>query len=109
MSFFAGFVLRGSVGHSSLPTATAGSVDVRRLSRTFGLAALLVLAVGAWAEPAVAVAIDDTYYQWCTEALGQKAYCCNKAGGVWTGSNCTDAVSTPAPSLAPPNNGILFP
>ena len=79
------------------------------LRTTSGLAALLVLAAGMFADPPAARAYDDTYFQWCIRAVGEGGYCCNKAGGIWDGSNCYDAIPSATPTYQPPNNGFLVP
>lgn len=88
-------------------TASADSAR-RRLSRSFGIAALFV-SVGLVAGPPPAGAYDGTYYAWCKEAVGGDSYCCNQAGGVWTGGGCTDSVPSQAPVYVPPDSGILVP
>lgn len=71
-----------------LPTASAGSGRARRLSLTCGLAGLLVTAAVACATHPVARAYDGTYYDWCVQAVGDKAYCCTQAGGSWSNGSC---------------------
>lgn len=103
-----GCLQSGSFGQFLSPKATMSSATSRR-SRMLGLAAVLALAVGVWAEPPVARAFDDPYYQWCLQAVGEDGYCCNQAGGVWLGGSCSNATPSPAPTYVPPNTGILFP
>lgn len=99
-----------SVGKIPSSAGTAGLVFARRLRRLFGVAALLALASAApWVELPVARAYDGTYYQWCLSTIGQAGYCCNQAGGVWTGGSCTDVTPSQGPTFIPPNSGFFLP
>jgi hypothetical protein len=80
-----------------------------RVARTtLGLAAILVPTIGLIAHPPAARAYDGIYYEWCKQAVGEEAYCCAKAGGVWNGG-CDNAAPSPTPNVLPPIGGILTP
>ncbi len=78
------------------------NAGARRFLRTLGLIALFVVAAVLWSDPPVAQAYDHEYYRWCVQAVGEEAYCCNKAGGVWTGSGCAETPPSPTPPYIPP-------
>ena len=73
------------------------------------LAALVALAAGVFVDPPAARAIDNTYFSWCQQAVGDDDYCCNKAGGVWDGSHCGDTAPSPTATYLPPNSGFFVP
>jgi len=88
--------------------AKSSSMAGRKLSKIAGLL-LLAIVAGGLANPPVARAYDEEYYLWCLGAIGGRAFCCNQAGGVYTGSGCANAVPSQAPEYIPPNTGGFFP
>lgn len=100
---------RVRVRPSLFATLLAGLVSNRLLSRAFGFALFVVLTVGAWVGPPVARAFDYDYYEWCSNAIGEEAFCCNKAGGVWSGGSCQPSTPSTPPAFIPPNNGLFIP
>jgi hypothetical protein len=79
---------------------TIVSMDSARVRRHIGGAAVLIalLAAGAspFVHPAIARAnVDQNFYDWCTNNLGEtKDQCCQLAGGV---INRNGACVSPAP------------
>lgn len=72
---------------------SVGSVRVRRL---IGGAAVLIAVLAAGASPFVHPAIvradvDQNFYDWCTNNLGEdNEYCCEHAGGVIRNGACVN-------------------
>lgn len=102
-------VWRRVVVHSSKAAVHASSLATRKGSRTLALATLLAAVTGLLVDVPIARAFDSDYYDWCVSAVGAEAYCCNQAGGAFTGGQCKDTVPSEAPSYVPPNGGFFIP